>query len=86
MEGRDDRCPSTGDRRIKDSPTSCVRVPTFMLRCTAKCLRRVVEKLRGLGWGEELDYMAPDYWRLAYHHDVKQAKKLTERGALLVLL
>ncbi|GJE92830.1 F-box protein [Phanerochaete sordida] len=42
-------------------------------------LAGIVAKLRGLGWGAELDQMAPEYKELRLCPDVKQAKELTER-------
>ncbi len=44
---------------------------------------RIVKKLRALGWGEELDIMAPsDYWPFSKHALIRQSKPLTENGEL----
>ena len=40
----------------------------------------IVEKLRGLGYNEDLDLLEPSYGALAYHPDVKPARDLTDQG------
>lgn len=47
-------------------------------------LVRIVEKLRELGWDDELDHYAPLYAPLAEHADVRKPQDLTERSERII--
>ena len=47
-----------------------------------KSVSSVVERLWKLGWGNELDSIAPTYADIRDHHYLRQPKDLTERSEL----
>ena len=54
-----------------------------VLECVLTCNTRVIEKLKGEGWAEELEQHPFTYEALRDIAGVRVAKTLTDRGMLL---
>lgn len=52
----------------------------YSTTCSTSPSCSIINKLRSMGWAEEMLKLRPGYYPLADHHHVRVAKELTERG------